>query len=127
MTGTPKLSRREREVMDVIHGLGKATANAVQDRMDNPPSNAAVRSTLRILVEKGHLQFEQDGPRYVYSPTAAPQRARRSALEHMLNTFFDGSVEGAMAALLEMDDTKLTEAERTRIRDLIERARTEGR
>jgi len=127
MTGVPSLSRREREVMDIIHELGAGTATQVRDGMDEPPSNAAVRSVLRILCEKDHLTHKQDGPRYLYSPTAAPQRAGRSAMQHVLQTFFGGSVEGAMAALLEMDESKLTTEERDRIKGLIERAQKEGR
>jgi len=127
MTAVPSLSRREREVMDIIHELGEATAGQVRDRLEDPPTNGAVRSVLRILVEKGHLAYEQQGPRYLYSSTAAPQRARSSAMRHVLRTFFGGSVEGAMAALLDMDESKLTEEERTRIRTLIERAGEEGR
>lgn len=127
MAGVPSLSRREREVMDIIHGLGQGTAAQVRAGMREPPSNAAVRSTLRILFEKGHLTYEQDGPRYLYSPTAAPKRAGRSAMQHVLQTFFGGSVEGAMAALLEMDESKLTLEERERIQGLIQRAQREGR
>lgn len=127
MTAVPSLSRREREVMDIIHELGRATAAQVRGGMAEPPTNAAVRSILRILLEKGHLKFEQEGPRYLYSPTAAPQRARRSAMEHVLQTFFGGSVEGAMAALLDMDESRLTVEERARIKSLIERAQKEGR
>ena len=95
--------------------------------MAEPPTNAAVRSILRILLEKGHLTYEQDGPRYLYSPTAAPLRARSSAMHHVLQTFFGGSVEGAMAALLDMDESKLTASERARIKGLIEQAQEAGR
>ena len=124
---TPSLSRREREVMDIIHELEDATAAQVRNRMAEAPTDAAVRSVLRILVAKGHLTYAQDGPRYLYSPTAAPQRARHSAMEHVLRTFFGGSVEGAMAALLDMDEGKLTTEERARIKRLIDRAQEEGR
>ena len=127
MTAVPSLSRREREIMDIIHALGEATAGQVQDRMQEPPTNAAVRSVLRILVAKGHLAYEQQGPRYLYSPTTEPQRARSSAMQHVLQTFFGGSVEGAMAALLDMEESKLTPEERTRIKSLIERAGKDGR
>jgi len=112
--------------MDIVHALGEATASQVRAGMADPPTNAAVRSTLRILVEKGHLTYEQDGPRYVYSPTA-PQRARRSAMRHVLTTFFGGSVESAMAALLELDEASLTAGERARMKRLIDRAAREGR
>lgn len=122
----PPLTRREREVMDIVYALGEATATEVREGMADPPTNAAVRSILRILVEKGHLEYEQDGPRYVYSPTA-PQRARRSAMRHVLRTFFGGSVEGAMAALLELEEGALTAEERARIKRVIDRAAREGR
>jgi len=122
----PRLTRREREVMDIVHAQGEATASQVREGMADPPTNAAVRSILRILVEKGHLEYEQDGPRYVYSPTA-PQRDRRSAMRHVLRTFFGGSVESAMAALLELDEGSLTPDERARMKRLIDRAAKEGR
>jgi len=127
MSDLPRLTRRERQVMDIVHSRGSATAVEVRERLPEPPTDAAVRSILRILVGKDQLRFEQQGPRYVYSPTAAPQRARRSALRHVLQTFFGGSVEGAMAALLEMEQGQLSGAERQRIRALIDRAAGEGR
>ena len=89
------------------------------------PTDAAVRATLRILVEKGHLRYESDGPRYVYFPTVPRDEARRSALRHLVATFFDGSTEGAMAALLELDDA-LTDGERRRLKQMINRAAAEG-
>lgn len=113
--------------MDIVHELGQATAAQIRERMAEPPTDAAVRSILRILVGKGHLRFEPEGPRYLYSPTAAPQRARSSALQHVLQTFFGGSVEGAMAALLELKQSKLSDTERARIKRMIDRAVEEGR
>lgn len=127
MTHLPPLSRREREVMDIVHELGDATAARIQDRMAEPPSYSAVRSVLRILVEKGHLVSEYDGPRLVYSPTVPVQRARRSVMRHVLRTFFDGSVEGAVATLLELEDTRLTPEERARMKELIDEAAERGR
>ena len=127
MTDLPRLSRREREVMDTIHELGDATAAQIRRRMTDPPTDSAVRSVLRILVEKGHLSSEYDGPRYVYSPTVPAQRARTSAMQHVLRTFFGGSVEGAVATLLQLEDGKLTPNERARIKALIDRASEEGR
>lgn len=112
--------------MDIVHALGEATAARIREAMADPPTNAAVRSILRILVEKGHLTFEEDGPRYVYSPSA-PQKARRSALRHVLRTFFGGSVESAMAALLELEEGALTPEDRARMKRLIDRAAKEGR
>jgi len=123
----PKLSRREREVMDIVHELGDVTAARIQENMADPPTYSAVRSTLRILVEKGHLVRERDGPRYVYSPTMPARRARRSAMRHVLRTFFRGSVEGAVATLLELRGDDLTPEEHTRIAEMIERAAKEGR
>ena len=120
------LSRREREVMEIIHGRGRATAAQVREAMDDPPTDAAVRSTLRILVEKGHLDHEYDGPRYVYSPTVPARTARRAALDRVVETFFDGSAEGVMAALLESRGP-LSEVERARLKALIDQASGEGR
>ena len=127
MSALPPLSRREREVMDIVHAHGQATATQIREHMDRPPTNAAVRSILRILVERNHLTYEQQGPRYVYSATEPAQRVRRSALRHVLRTFFGGSVEGAMAALLEMEESKLTDEDRDRVKRMIERAAEEGR
>ena len=105
MNELPQLSRREREVMDIVHEAGTATAAQIRDRMAEPPTYSAVRSVLRILVNKGHLVSEQDGARYLYSPTVPASRARRSAMRHVVRTFFGGSVEGAVATLLELEDT----------------------
>lgn len=113
--------------MDIVHEFGNATATRIQDRMADPPSYSAVRSVLRILVEKGHLVSEYDGPRLVYSPTVPVQRARRSVMRHVLRTFFDGSVEGAVATLLELEDTRLTPEERARMKELIDEAAERGR
>lgn len=121
-----KLSRREREVMEILHRLGRATAAEVRGEMANPPTDAAVRSVLRILGEKGHVGFVADGPRYVYAPTVSAKAARRSAVERVVRTFFDGSTEGAMAALLETTGP-LSPAMKQRLRMLIDRAEEEGR
>ena len=121
-----ELSRREREVMEIIHRLGRATATQVRRGMANPPTDPAVRSTLRILVRKGHLEIEQEGPRYVYSPMVPAKAARRTAVEQVARTFFDDSVEGVMAALLETRGP-LTREEKRRLRKLIDSAEEEGR
>jgi predicted transcriptional regulator len=121
------LSRREREVMDIVHRLGRATAAEIRAQMARPPTDPAVRTTLRILVQKGLLKHEYDGPRYVYSPTLAPDVARRSAFRHLLDTFFGGSARGAMAALVEMKDIGLTSEQRRRLRELIDDAERKGR
>ena len=122
-----QLSRRERQIMDVIYQQGSATAAEVMERLADPPSHSAVRAMLRVLEEKGHLQHEQDGPRYVYKPTVTRERARRSALRHLVRTFFNGSTGEAVAALLDMSDAKLSEAEVDRLARLIDQAKTEGR
>jgi len=121
-----QLSRRERQIMDVIYRRGRATAAEVLEDLPDPPSYSAVRALLRLLEEKGHVQHEQDGPRYVYAPTVARDRARRSALKHVVRTFFDGSASEAMAALLD-GETRLDDAELDRLSEMIEQARKEGR
>ncbi|MEJ7809471.1 MAG: BlaI/MecI/CopY family transcriptional regulator [Gemmatimonadaceae bacterium] len=122
-----QLSRRERQIMDVIYQQGSATAAEVLDRMPDPPGYSAVRAMLRVLEEKGHLRHEQDGPRYVYRPVVNRDRARRSALKHLVRTFFDGSTEETVAALLDLSDAGLSGAELDRLSRLIEQAKVEGR
>jgi predicted transcriptional regulator len=124
---TPGLSRRERELMDIVYRLGRATAAEVRAEMAQPPTDPAVRTTLRILVRKGRLNHEYEGPRYVYFPTVGREAARRSAFRHLLDTFFGGSARGAMAALLEMKDTGLSSTQRRRLRELIDDADRKGR
>ncbi len=121
------LSRREREMMDIIYEAGRATAAEVRSSMEKPPSYSAVRATLRVLEEKGHLKHKQDGPRYVYLPTVPRNKARQSALKHVLHTFFDGSTQSAVAALLDMERQKLTPDELDRLAEMIEGAKREGR
>src|SRR5436309_13148082 len=98
----PNLSRRENEILDIVYARGHATAAEAREAMQEAPTDAAVRTTLRILVAKGHLRIVQDGPRYDYWPTAPADAARRSELQHLLRTFFGGSTESALATLLEM-------------------------
>jgi predicted transcriptional regulator len=117
------LSRRERQIMDVVYRLGRASVGDVLERIPDPPSYSAVRALMRILEEKHHLRHEQDGPRYVYLPTVPRDTAQRSALTHLVRTFFHGSTEAAMAALLEMEESGLSDAELDRITGLIEQAR----
>ena len=121
-----QLSRRERQIMDVLYQMAEATAAEVQERLPEAPSYSAVRAMLRILEEKGHVKHEQDGPRYVYVPTVARDNAKRSALHHMLKTFFDGSAEQAISALLDESSAKLSDAELDRLARLIDQARTTG-
>ena len=129
MTKNPHahLSRRERQIMDVIYSKGRATAAEVLEAIPSPPSYSAVRAMLRLLEEKGYLRHEQDGPRYVFLPTLSRERARQSAMKQLLQTFFDNSAEQAVAALLDMSRTKLSEAELDRLSQMIEKARKEGR
>ena len=113
--------------MEIVYRLGQATAMEVQAELPDPPSYSAVRAHLRILEEKGHLRHDREGTRYVFRPTVAPDRARRSALKQVVQTFFDGSAEQAVAALLDMSQTRLTDEDLDRLSGLIERARKEGR
>ena len=120
------LSRRERQILDILYQRGQATAADVQSALPEPPSYSAVRALLRILEEKGHVRHQQDGPRYVYVPTLARDNAQRSALRHILQTFFDGSAEQAISALLDDTSTKLSPAELDRLARLIDTARKSG-
>ena len=121
------LSRREREIMEVIYRRGQATAAEVLEDLPDPPSYSAVRAMLRVLEEKGHLRHDQQGPRYVFLPTVPRDQARRSALQQLVHTFFDGSTEQAVAALLDQSDRTLSDAELARLARLIAQARKEGR
>ena len=124
--GAMDLGRRERQIMDVVFRLGRATAAEVLAGLPDPPSYSAVRGMLRLLESKGYLRHEQDGARYVYLPTTERDEARRSALTHLLRTFFDGSRENAVAALLDLDDQPLDPAEYARLKSLLEQAREPG-
>ncbi|MEQ8762463.1 MAG: BlaI/MecI/CopY family transcriptional regulator [Planctomycetota bacterium] len=126
MAKRSELSRREREIMDIVYARNQATAAEIREAMESPPSYSAVRATLRVLVEKGHVKHRQDGPRYVYLPTVPATRARQSALRHMLSTFFKGSVHSAVAALLDLKAGKLSNEELDRLSEMIEEARQEG-
>jgi predicted transcriptional regulator len=121
------LSRRERQIMDIIYQHGQATAAEVLERLPSPPSYSAVRAMLRVLEEKGHLRHEEQGPRYVYLPTLPREKARSSALRQLVQTFFEGSREQAVAALLGMPSEPLSDEELDRLASLIEQARKEGR
>jgi BlaI family penicillinase repressor len=117
------LSRRERQIMDVLIARGRASVTEIQAAIPDPPGYSAVRATLRIMEEKGHIRHEQQGASYVYLPKIAPERAKRSALRHMLDTLFNGSPEQVMAALL---DSKPSPGELDRIAEMIEAARRKG-
>ena len=123
----PPLSRRERQIMEIVYARGAATAAEVLDGMPDPPSYSAVRAMMRILEEKGHLTHRHDGPRYVYSPVVPRTAARQSALKQLVKTFFDGSAPQAVAALLDMSESRLTPAEADQLATLIERAKREGK
>ena len=120
------VSRRERQILDALYRLGRATAAEIQQAMPDPPSYSAVRTLLRILEEKGHIRHEQEGTRYVYLPRVKRDHARRSALRHVLNTFFEGSATQAIAALIDEDSGRLSDADWERLAGMIERARKEG-
>ena len=121
------LSRRERQIMDIVYQRGEASVANVLDDLDDAPSYSAVRAMLRILEEKGYLRHEKQGQRYVYSPTLSRTKAARSVLRRILHTFFDGSTEHAVAALLDIAESELSDAELSRLATLIEQARKEGR
>jgi predicted transcriptional regulator len=121
------LSRRERQIMDVIYRRGQATAAEVMEEMPDPPGYSAVRAMLRVLEEKGHVKHESQGPRYVFLPTVPREKARRSALKQLVQTFFDGSTEQTVAALLDLSASKLSDDELNRLSQLIDQTRKEGR
>jgi BlaI family penicillinase repressor len=121
------LSRRERQVMDVLYRLGRATTAEVHEAIPNPPTYSAVRAMLRVLEEKKHVRHEEKDLRYVFIPIVTRENARRSALQHLLDTFFDGSPEQAVATLLDVSARDLSDEELDRMAALVEKARKEGR
>jgi len=121
------LSRREREMMNIIFTRSRATAGEVMEAMSEPPSYSAVRATLRVLEQKGHLRHQLDGSRYVYVPTVNRDRVRLSALDQLLTTFFDGSAANVVATLIERQRGKMSDDELDHLSELIEKARKEGR
>lgn len=121
------LSRRERQIMDILYRLGSATAAEVQEHLPEAPSYSAVRALLRILEDKGHLKHEYDGPRYVYAPIVSRPVAQKSALKQIVRTFFDGSASQAVAALLDMSAKDLSESELEKLANLVEQAKREGK
>jgi predicted transcriptional regulator len=121
-----ELGARERQIMDVLFRLGRASVAEVRDALDDPPTYSAVRGMLRLLEDKGHVRHEWDGPRYVYRPTGSREQHRRSAARHMLQTFFDNSMESAVAAMLGAKDRPPTDDELERLARLIARARRKG-
>ena len=127
MTRDRDLSRRERQIMDLLFRMGKATAAEVMEGLSDAPSYSAVRALLRILEQKGHIRHEEEGRAYVYMPLVRRADARQSALSHLLKTFFDNSAEQAVAALLALKGEKMSDAELERMSRLIDAAKTEGR
>lgn len=118
-----RLSRRERQIMDVLFRRGEATVAEVLAELPDPPTYSAVRAMMRTLEEKGHTAHRQDGPRYVYQPTVPADEARDSALRRVLRTFFDGSATRAVAALIDLDGDEMTDEELDRLTELVERAK----
>ena len=123
----PKLSRRERECLDALFRRGEATVNEVMESLADPPSYSAVRATLNVLVEKGQATYRQDGPRYVYVPAIPAEKARSAAMRHLVDTFFNGSAQQAMVALVEMADATTSRDTLERLTRKVRAARTEGR
>lgn len=127
MARAAALSRREREIMDIVHRLGRASVTDVMTALSGTPAYSTVRAQLRVLEDKGHLRHEEEQLRYVYLPAESPQKIRRSAVKHLLETFFEGSPEKVVEALVGRDGDRLSDAELDRIAQLIERARREGK
>jgi predicted transcriptional regulator len=117
------LTRRERQIMEIIYGRGRATAGDIHRELPDRPSYSTVRTLLRVLEEKGYLRHEYDGPRYVYSPCISAENAQRSAIEQLLRTFFNNSAANAMAALLDMSSANLSDTELKRLARLIQQAK----
>ena len=124
--GHANLSRRERQIMDILYRRGRASASEIHQAMPDPPTYSAVRAKLRVLEEKGHVRHVEESLRYVYLPTTARDTARRGALRHVLATFFEGSVEQAVAALLDLSAARLSPEELDRISSLVELARADA-
>jgi len=122
-----ELTRRERQVMNILHRRGASTVTEIMDDLPDPPTYSAVRSILRILGEKDLVRHREDGPRYIYEPTDSTERVRADALEHVVDTYFAGSTEQAVTALLRLADTDMSDAEIKRLREKIKGARLGGR
>ena len=127
MTTVRQLSRRERQIMDILYRRGKASSAEVREAMEDAPSYSAVRAMLRVLEEKGHVRHQAEGLRYVYLPVVAREQAKKSAVKHLMNTFFNDSPEQTVAALLDVSSTRLTREELDRMAAMIEKARKEGK
>ena len=125
MSALAGLSRRERQIMEILYQHGKASASQVRELMESAPGYSAVRAMLRVLEEKGHVKHEAAGLKYVYVPTVGREKAKRSAVKHVLDTFFNGSPEQIVAALLDVSATRLTPGELDRMAEMIEKAKRE--
>ncbi|HSU57905.1 MAG TPA: BlaI/MecI/CopY family transcriptional regulator [Bryobacteraceae bacterium] len=121
------LSRRERQIMDILYQRGRASAAEVREGMKDPPGYSAIRAMLRVLEEKGHIKHESEGLKYVYVPSVSRDRAKRSAVKHLLDVFFPDSPEQVVAALLDISGKRITPEELDRMTELIEKAKKEGR
>ena len=127
MSGFGALSRRERQILEILYQKGKASAAEVRESMADAPSYSAVRAMLRILEEKGHAKHQAEGLKYVYVPCVARDKAKRTAVKHLMETFFNGSPERVVAALLDVSSTRLSGEELDRMAEMIDRARKEGK
>ncbi|MBV9226402.1 MAG: BlaI/MecI/CopY family transcriptional regulator [Acidobacteriaceae bacterium] len=121
------LSRRERQIMEILYQRGKASAFEVREALSDPPSYSGVRAMLRVLEEKGHIKHENERLKYVYAPVVNPDRAKRSAVKHLVDTFFREAPEQVVAALLDVASKRLTDEELDRMAEMIEKAKREGR
>src|SRR5213079_317095 len=127
MSALRGLSRRERQIMEILYQRGKLSASEVREAMEDAPSYSAVRALLRVLEDKGHVRHQAEGLRYVYAPVVARDKAKRAAVKHMLDTFFNGSPEQIVAALLDVSSPALTRDELDRMAQMIEKAKKEGK
>lgn len=127
MSALEGLSRRERQIMEVLFQRSKASAQEIREAIEDAPSYSAIRTLLKVLEDKGHVKHRAEGLRYVYVPTVGQEKAKRSAVKHVLDTFFNGSPEQVVAALLNVSSTKLTREELDRMSEMIENAKKEGR
>ena len=127
MSALGGLSRRERQIMEILYQRGKASASEVRESMPDAPGYSAVRAMMRVLEEKGHVRHAEEGLRYVYVPVVARDKAKKTAVKHVLDTFFAGSPEQIVAALLDVSAARLTNEELDRMADLIEKAKREGK
>src|ERR1700719_1306174 len=127
MSALAGLSRRERQIMDILYQRGKASASDVREAMQDAPGYSAVRAMLRVLEDKGHVKHQAEDLRYVYSPTVTRDKGEGSAVKHLMDTFFHESPEQVVAALLDVSSTRLTREELDRMAAMIERAKKEGK